>query len=254
MNKKEIAKRPLTAGIMVNYNSMDQVMMSNSTIVSDQIINPYWPELPVLQAAPVQYSSDLQPRCDDHASIRKLLIKLGGRFSDDDHHHDHDNISTQPPIINGNIASGTTEYPTQVVFPHVYHEFSGNVMISASAPPPEFGPHSVQYNNTSTHTTTTTTTASLVAAELEGPVYSENPTQAQMLLDGMEFLYSGINGSSCAGTEDISWGEMSSLLYSNSVPIISSASDHFEGVQREVLSSQDHHCIFGQSSFPNKAQ
>ncbi|KDP41568.1 hypothetical protein JCGZ_15975 [Jatropha curcas] len=45
--------------------------------------NPYyWPELPFL--SPVPFSSQ-EPRFNDHASIRKLLIKLGGRFSNDDH-------------------------------------------------------------------------------------------------------------------------------------------------------------------------
>lgn len=43
--------------------------------------NPYWPELPIL--APTPYSNH-EPHFNDHASIRKLLIKLGGKFSDDD--------------------------------------------------------------------------------------------------------------------------------------------------------------------------
>ncbi|KAK4352238.1 hypothetical protein RND71_027756 [Anisodus tanguticus] len=45
--------------------------------------NPYWPELPIMQQ-PIPYSNNEQKFINDHTSIRKLLIKLGGNFSEDD--------------------------------------------------------------------------------------------------------------------------------------------------------------------------
>ncbi|KAB5568836.1 hypothetical protein DKX38_002629 [Salix brachista] len=53
----------------------------NPVVPADNNQNPYWPELPTL--APIPYSNH-EPHFNDHASIRKLLIKLGGKFSDDD--------------------------------------------------------------------------------------------------------------------------------------------------------------------------
>ncbi|KAJ4826881.1 hypothetical protein Tsubulata_026215 [Turnera subulata] len=84
--------------------------------------NPYWPELPVL--GPIPYYNQ-EPRCTDHASIRKLLIKLGGRFSQDEqllphprfptddiipythHHHPHHQIYDDHHQSNG-IVSGSS--------------------------------------------------------------------------------------------------------------------------------------------------
>ncbi|KAE8658798.1 Transcription factor RAX1 [Hibiscus syriacus] len=59
----------------------------DSMVPTDNINqSPYWPELPVLAAAaPIQHSRTQEHQIDHQASMRRLLIKLGGRFSDDDH-------------------------------------------------------------------------------------------------------------------------------------------------------------------------
>ncbi|XP_050226794.1 transcription factor RAX3-like [Mercurialis annua] len=56
--------------------------------------NPYWPELP--SPAPIPYSNQ-EPLFNDHASVRKLLIKLGGRFSNDEDRTNHGK-STNPQL------------------------------------------------------------------------------------------------------------------------------------------------------------
>ncbi|XVF36478.1 hypothetical protein REPUB_Repub19eG0062000 [Reevesia pubescens] len=58
----------------------------NSMVADNNNQSPYWPELPVLAAPIPAYSSHLEQRIDSQASMRRLLIKLGGRFSDDDNH------------------------------------------------------------------------------------------------------------------------------------------------------------------------
>ncbi|XP_022750701.1 transcription factor MYB36-like [Durio zibethinus] len=69
-------------------NSLKQELKrgNGDTLIPDHKYNnnerPYWPELPVL-VAPMPNSSQEQ-RIDSQASVRRLLIKLGGRFSDDD--------------------------------------------------------------------------------------------------------------------------------------------------------------------------
>ncbi|OMO50898.1 hypothetical protein CCACVL1_30166 [Corchorus capsularis] len=90
-----------------NNNTLKQEMInrgnnngdSNSSLIfphhSSNQISSYWPELPAMAAAAVApiaipYSDDHEEQrniIDSQASMRRLLIKLGGRFSDDDHQH-----------------------------------------------------------------------------------------------------------------------------------------------------------------------
>ncbi|KAE8715618.1 Transcription factor RAX3 [Hibiscus syriacus] len=75
-------------------NNLEQDM-KRSANVGDSMVqddhnnkkSPYWPELPVPEATapPLPHSSTQDHRIDSQASVRRLLIKLGGRFSDDDH-------------------------------------------------------------------------------------------------------------------------------------------------------------------------
>ncbi|XP_052188583.1 transcription factor RAX3-like [Diospyros lotus] len=92
-----------TRGSAVKQRMMIRAQSSSETssVVSNGTNGqtPYWPELPVL--APIPYSSqDLHS--NDHASIRKLLIKLGGKFSDDDHHHPIQEGGMNPQLIQPN--------------------------------------------------------------------------------------------------------------------------------------------------------
>ncbi|KAK6792628.1 hypothetical protein RDI58_011709 [Solanum bulbocastanum] len=58
--------------------------------------NPCWPELPIMQQ-PVQFSNN------DHTSIRKLLIKLGGKFSENDQLTNVVSPNSQYPIDNSSM-------------------------------------------------------------------------------------------------------------------------------------------------------
>ncbi|OVA00143.1 SANT/Myb domain [Macleaya cordata] len=51
--------------------------------------NLYFPALPTVASAPFPAAQEGPNSLNDHTSIRKLLIKLGGRFSDVHHHHHH---------------------------------------------------------------------------------------------------------------------------------------------------------------------
>ncbi|XP_022870897.1 transcription factor MYB87-like [Olea europaea var. sylvestris] len=66
-----------------NLQARETVKGKEISTISDTIDNqnPYWPELPLLP--PIPQSKD-ESSFSDHTSIRKLLIKLGGRFSSDD--------------------------------------------------------------------------------------------------------------------------------------------------------------------------
>ncbi|CAN4122484.1 unnamed protein product [Withania somnifera] len=98
---------------------------SMSSISNNMNQNPCWPEL-----QPIPYSNNEPRFINDHTSIRKLLIKLGGKFSDNDQltnvvpysqypidnssmqlmYQDHINLISSAPIDNAfNMAAPNTD-------------------------------------------------------------------------------------------------------------------------------------------------
>ncbi|KAK3425651.1 hypothetical protein EUGRSUZ_F02207 [Eucalyptus grandis] len=79
---KQELKRGISLG-KSNTNSMDYSFTCNNNTQ----ITPYWPQLP---STPMQYTiheaATATTALNDHASIRKLLIKLGGKFSDNNNY------------------------------------------------------------------------------------------------------------------------------------------------------------------------
>ncbi|XP_065847618.1 transcription factor RAX3-like [Euphorbia lathyris] len=151
---------------------------SNSIINStDQ--NSYWPELPLL--APTPYSTQEQA-FNDHASIRKLLVKLGGKFSDD---HNQ--------IFNPQFPNDVVSYaPNQI--------YDQSVNISSSSTSMELG--QTQYNLSAGlqilqgH--------SNLAGAVDEISYSNNQK-----FDGLEFLLSDHYDMLSSGSQV---GEMSSMI------------------------------------------
>ncbi|CAK9157937.1 unnamed protein product [Ilex paraguariensis] len=172
----------------------------NSMVSDTNNQNPYWPELPVLP--PIPYLNE-EPRFNDHASIRKLLIKLGGRFSDED----------QP--IN---KLQTVDNPTNLQFPIdiSYHQqrCENAINMHSSAPMDALNttvsplPNN-QYNIDSAGLALLPGESSF-PDELEGILYDKTPR-----LEGLEFLYGDMvnlrSGTSCG--ESMGWGEISSLVF-----------------------------------------
>ncbi|XXG48902.1 hypothetical protein AAC387_Pa02g3224 [Persea americana] len=73
----------------------------NSMIPEQDGQNPYFPQPPL--AIPVPHPNQ-DPHLSDHTAIRKLLLKLGGRFSDD---HDGANLIQRP------LHTSTTQFTYQ---------------------------------------------------------------------------------------------------------------------------------------------
>ncbi|XP_028806975.1 transcription factor RAX3-like [Neltuma alba] len=76
------SKSKLEANRITSPNSLLVPENSTNTIFPQ----PYWPLMPVI--TPLQYSNQ-DPCFNDQDSIKKLLMKLGGRFSDEDDHDYH---------------------------------------------------------------------------------------------------------------------------------------------------------------------
>lgn len=149
--------------------------------------SPYWPELPVL-AAPIPYSNQ-EPRFNDHASIRKLLIKLGGKFSDVDDlpiHQFENGVSAAQQIYDQSVNMPSSS-PIDALN-------NNNTGIQFAQAAQSYG-DGAELNMLQGQSSTT------FPVELEEIVYS-NPQG----LDGLEFL--------CGNDMAVyNWGEMSSPVY-----------------------------------------
>lgn len=247
---KPEAKRGINSIGMINSTAINPENYTN-IMINNQ--SPYWPELPVL--APQPYSSEIEQRRDSHASIRKLLIKLGGRFSDNggdinnNNQPIHDAPSTHPhhlfPIESIIPTSGTTTTITQQLY-----DLSSDM--PSSAPPvfaDQFAQGGGQYAMTDyapagsssqmllqgQSSTSTTTTSLADHHQLEVERVYNNDVPGVQVLDGLEFLYDGNSTSTTYG-----WGDdqMNSFV-----------SDY------GILSAGQESCLLSDSSsFPDQPQ
>jgi myb proto-oncogene protein len=208
-------------------SSLKQEMKRGGEIVSDnnnnqnQNQNPYWPELPVL--APIPYSNQ-EPRFTDHVSFRKLLIKLGGRFSEVDLPTHHDGTGSSLQFTTDHISSTSQQ---------IYEQSMINNMPSSAPLDALNNTGNIQFAQAQSYMgggveLNMLQGQSCFPAELEEIVYN-NPQG----LDGLEFLcgedmmYNNrIGSTSTCGDQSIGLGEMSSLIY----PPIAS---NYEGIMQQ---------------------
>ncbi|BFG18198.1 hypothetical protein CerSpe_044720 [Prunus speciosa] len=186
--------------------------------------SPYWPELPVLAVPTVlpyspsiqqhQQQQQHQPCFNDHASIRKLLIKLGGRFNSDVHHQDDTNV--QPiqdgPTINLQfppaLDSAQQVYEQHSSAPVALIRNSNDIMVSSHHH--QFEQTQYMVNNNTDDITGDGMhmfqgqNGNYVTDQLKEMVYNNmNPQR----LDALEFLY-GEDMMMVMNGESIGWGEM----------------------------------------------
>ncbi|XP_062022703.1 transcription factor RAX1-like [Rosa rugosa] len=261
LKQQEIIKR----GLIISSSSGNNNSMVNPVAAASQY--PYWPELPVLQVPSIpNYSSPNQevvvPSFNDHASIRKLLIKLGGRF----HSDHHDNVA-QPNIqdvysSNGDIQLPVDQFPSSTQ--QIYHEESAaNMHSSASliaalasnniSNPGQFAQMN-HYNNPADNAgyggavnmfQGGQSSNYFLSNELKDMVYNIDPEK----LDGLEFLYSEdvmimMNDRPISSTTNTitSYGDQSTIGWSGDQmqlvyppPLAASGSDYHEGMQRMIM-------------------
>lgn len=174
-------------------NGLKQELKEDGNNPNDENQNPFWQEPYMPQ--PLPYSK-AEPCFNDHTSIRKLLIKLGGRFDDCDDHKDqrtHDATNFQFPVDFGLTQQHLD--PAFTTFSYAPFDTLNNISTTS------------QYADTQHHI---------------------------QRLDGLEFLYgdemmvSNENGSTSGGTA--SWGEMSSMVYPPTT-----VDSSYEGLQQGIL-------------------
>ncbi|XP_039052521.1 transcription factor MYB36-like [Hibiscus syriacus] len=195
-------------------NSLKQALkrsanVGDSMVPTDNINqSPYWPELPVLAAepeAPLQHSSTQEHQIDHQASMRTLLIKFGGRFSDDDHVINDGTTLHQFP----NDSSSTDQ--------HLYEQTVYIPSSSSSSPMDALNLNNnidaqfvnSQYTMDEANLHMQQGQSCTFSSEIQELGYS-NPQR----LDGMEFLYGGdmVNNRAVNPCESIGWADTSSLI------------------------------------------
>ncbi|XP_041016401.1 transcription factor RAX3-like [Juglans microcarpa x Juglans regia] len=231
LKKKLLGKQRKEQQARRSGSSLKQEMKrggGNSMVPDNNNQNPYWPELPVL--APIPYSNQ-GPRFNDHASIRKLLIKLGGRFSEVD-----------LPIHQG---TSTLQFTNDIsATEQIYQAVN---MPSTTSPIYTLNGNGNQFAQAQSYFDGAELNAlqgqSSFPAELEEIVYN-NPQG----VDGLEFLCGDdmvdnkIGTSSTSGGSNV-WGETRTLVYP---PVL--LASNYEGMQQGTL----HECAFEELRYPHE--
>ena len=218
-HRKELQARNKGNGVVKQENNSSLLLQENS--VQQQ---PCWPQIP---APPLSSYTSQTPSFNDQDSIRKLLIKLGGRFSDD-----------YEPIGLNNVQFPQGSFSsTQQIQEEQVHVSSSGCMNSIGN-----GNSQVQFGQSNNEYC-----SELVQGEVSfssvgiGEMVSTND-YSQRLLGGLEFLYGeemindkimgGGCASSCCG-QTTNWGETSSVMYP---PLVASS---FEGVMPRQSAFQE---------------
>ncbi|MFS7969394.1 putative transcription factor MYB-HB-like family [Helianthus anomalus] len=173
------------------------IVVSGNENINSQ--DPYLPELPVMP--PMPYLNQEPCFVSDHTSVRKLLIKLGGRFSSDDNVNQvQSNMVSHFPIDNNlNDLQASSQNDQNFIACSSTPVSSSSMLLNS-----HYNILPIQEGQNGTF-----------PSAFEEMYYSTNP---QKQLDGLEFLYGDMcevntSGSSSVVTcgDSIDWGEMSSL-------------------------------------------
>ncbi|OMP01765.1 hypothetical protein COLO4_11632 [Corchorus olitorius] len=197
-------KQEMKRGIGVDHQ--------NNYMINPGMMNqaPYWPQLP---AAVMPLTSTTQ---QDQDSIRNLLVKLGGRFSDEN-----------PVQSSAAAAAMNLRYPVEVSFAHqdqtIYDNSMNMISPSSSLSPINSSSCSEVINNSNFN-------VNEAAAAAAGPNsnmfqgFDGFPTDLTELIYGLDTGFYGTDGSSTSGSgissvESSSWGsgDINSLSYSQMV-------------------------------------
>ncbi|GMI82729.1 hypothetical protein HRI_001942200 [Hibiscus trionum] len=184
--------------------------VGDSMVPADNINqSPYWPELPVLAvtAAPLMHHSSTQEhRIDSQASMRRLLVKLGGRFSDDDHVINEETTLHQFP--NDSYSTDQHLYEQTVYVPSSSSSSTMDALNLNNNMDAQFVNSQYTIDEANQHMLHQGQSG-IFSSELQEMGYS-NPQR----LDGMEFLYGEemANNRAVNHCESIGWADTSSLV------------------------------------------
>ncbi|XP_010245646.1 PREDICTED: transcription factor RAX3 [Nelumbo nucifera] len=203
---------------------------------SNQLQNPYWPDLPMPVFMPCQ-NQDPHLIISDNASLRKLLINklgAGGRFSDGDGHHQQpsdEGMNFQCPLDIPSTQQQLYENSINLLPCHDQGpSLSNNTTCQWTDAQNQYG-----MDVASMHILQGLNSTTFPVVELDQIVYHHN-SQTQRL-EGLEF-YNGagvmVNDSTwTSSAESSSWGDINSLVYPHLV------THNYESREQAVLQLQE---------------
>ncbi|KAL6339078.1 hypothetical protein AAG906_024229 [Vitis piasezkii] len=180
-----------------NYLKQEMKREPGIFVVPDQAVgrNPYWAELPAVSVHPNQ-----DPDIKDQASIKKLLIKLGGRFGDDGQQPGSNSINFQYPLDISTAQDGP-------------YETSMNMFASSTSTMNSINSTGSQLPNTHYDVNGSASNVLQGYNSLLNELVYGNPQQldGSGSFYGIEDIANGSTGTSSA--ESSSWGDINSLVY-----------------------------------------
>ncbi|KAL5189814.1 Transcription factor RAX3 [Glycine soja] len=226
--RKELQARNKGNGVVEHENNSSLLLQENSA----QQLHPCWPQIPAV--LPLSPYTNQSPSFNDQDSIRKLLIKLGGRFSDD-YQRILDGLNLQFP--HGSLSSTQLLQEEQVHF------------VSSAGCMNSIGNNQVQFGQSNEYRAELVQGQSSFTTTTVGEMVSANDYSQRLLGGSLEFFYGEemitdkIMGGACASSscgQSTDWGETSSLIYP---PLVAS---NYEGVRQEM----PRECVFQELSYP----
>ncbi|OMP11362.1 hypothetical protein CCACVL1_00563 [Corchorus capsularis] len=222
-------KQEMKRGIAENNNYMIPGNMVNQ--------GQYWPQLPAVPVMPLTSTTQ-----QDQDSIRNLLVKLGGRFSDEN------------PVQSSTAAAAMNlRYPVEVSFGHhqdqnIYDNSMNIISPSSSLSPINSSSCSEVINSSNFNVNE----AAAVAAVPNSNMFQGLdgfPTDLTELIYGLDTGFYGTDGSSTSGSgissvESSSWGsgDINSLSYSQ-------MASGFEACQQPNMAQVVQVSTFDESSY-----
>lgn len=209
-NNDSVKKRDLEKGsIAGGEHSVEYPTESNS--FSSSQIAPYWPEVAAAaQKATISYSNLEEVAFSDHASIRKLLAKLGGTFSN---HSDQASIQDGPSSLHQYLIGQSSSSLSQN--PNCDRELPLAMLPCATDAQPQL--IGVEGSGIT------------IPCMVEETQCFANPHRP---LDGLEFLLGEGIEATCNGAVGVDWNTASSMVHSDSVNM---GSSYGLGVQHGLL-------------------
>ncbi|XVE55694.1 hypothetical protein DITRI_Ditri03aG0179000 [Diplodiscus trichospermus] len=194
----------------------------DSVIPDNNNQSAYWPELPVL-AARIPYSNQEQ-RFDSQASMKILLIKLGGRFSDDDQVINDGSTTPHHDQFPNDSSSNSTDH--QKLYEQTVH------MPSSSSSPMDALKNDIGTQFVNSQYTLDGPNLHMLQGQSSFSSELQEMASNPGRLDGMEFLYGEdmVNNISASNScESVGWGtETNSLV----CPPVAS---EYGGIQQAML-------------------
>lgn len=181
--------------------------------------DPYWPVLPVIPSMP--NTNDDACFVNDHASIRKLLVKLGGKFSSDDNGNQSINMVSHFPTDTSVDVQASSQDVERFIVSSTH--ISPTSMLLNS----EYNNLPIQEGESCTYP--------MVFEEMYSSTNPQKMIGQELLYDEMGELNTSGRSSVITSGDSMDWVEMSSLISNTTTSNVMNSFNYSRSLQQGVL-------------------